>query len=244
MELLRRYGIQLSLFSAFVLLSLFAALRGRPALAEAVGKAAVQAPTVVLDAGHGGEDGGATTADGVPESTLNLQITLRTDALLKLLGYDTVLVRADDRAVYSEGARTIAEKKVSDIRNRVALVNSTPNALLISIHQNFFPESQYAGAQVFSAPTAGSERLAEIAQELLCNRVDPANHRKSKQVTQSVYLMNHISCPAILAECGFLSNPREAAALQTPGWQLKLAMALTAAANLYTQERIDDGSKV
>lgn len=243
MKLLRRYYVHIALLAAFVFAGVYGIAHERETPADA-SVSVPSAPTVVLDAGHGGEDGGAVSASGVRESELNLAITLRTDAVLRLLGYDTVLVRADDRAVYSAGAGTIAEKKVSDIKNRVALVERTPNALLLSIHQNTFPQTQYAGAQVFFAPTQGSERLAEIAQTLLCTRVDPANHRKSKQIPQSVYLMNHVGCTAVLAECGFLSNEREAAALQTDAYQTKLALALAAAVNQYTQESFSDGSKI
>ena len=240
MKSIRRYYVHLTLLAAFVFAGLWGMAQSRAARTAAMTPEAA-APTVVLDAGHGGEDGGASTADGVPESQINLAVTLRMDALLRLLGYDTVLVRTDDRAIYSAGARTLSEKKVSDIKNRVALVEQTPDALLVSIHQNTFPEEKYSGAQVFSAPTAGSERLAELAQGLLCAAVDPDNHRKSKPVAQSVYLMNHITCTAILAECGFLSNEREAAALRTPGYQTKLAMALCAAVNAYTKECMPGG---
>lgn len=240
MKQLRRYYVHFALIAAFVFAGFWGMAQNRAAQTGAQ-DAGFSAPTVILDAGHGGEDGGASTADGVPESAINLAITLRANAVFRLLGYDTVLIRSDDRSVYSAGARTLSEKKVSDIKNRVALVESTPDALLVSIHQNTFPEAKYSGAQVFSAPTEGSARLAELAQGLLCASVDPDNHRKSRQIPQSVYLMNHISCPAILAECGFLSNEREAAALQTPGYQTKLAMALAAAVNAYTKECMQGG---
>jgi N-acetylmuramoyl-L-alanine amidase len=189
--------------------------------------------TIIIDAGHGGEDGGASTADGVPESKINLEIALRLNDLLHLLGHDTVMVRTSDISIYSAGAETIAQKKVSDLKNRVALIEQTENALLVSIHQNTFSDSKYAGAQVFYAPTEGSSQLAELTQSIFGAQVDTNNHRKAKKISQSVYLMNHISCTGILAECGFLSNDDEAVRLQTRDYQIKLAAALSGAIQQY-----------
>ena len=158
------------------------------------------APIVVIDAGHGGEDGGAISVTGVRESTLNLEISQRLNDLLHFLGIQTKMIRTEDVSVYTEG-ETIAQKKVSDIHNRVAMVEQTPNAVLVSIHQNQFSESQYRGAQVFYA--SGSQELAELLQSELAEQVDPKNHRECKPA-KGIYLLEHISCPAVLVECGFL----------------------------------------
>lgn len=188
------------------------------------------APIVVIDAGHGGEDGGAISVTGVRESTLNLEISQRLNDLLHFLGIQTKMIRTEDISVYTEG-ETIAQKKVSDIHNRVAMVEQTPNALLVSIHQNQFSESQYRGAQVFYA--SGSQALAELLQRELAAQVDPKNHRECKQA-QGIYLLEHISCPAVLIECGFLSNPAEEALLRDEAYQKKLAsvIACTLASHL------------
>ena len=119
---------------------------------------------VVIDAGHGGEDGGAVSCSGRNESNYNLQIALRVNDLLHLLGYDTVMIRSTDTSVYTAG-ETISQKKVSDLKQRVRIVNRTNNALLLSIHQNTFPEEKYSGAQVFFAKTPGSEELAKQLQD-------------------------------------------------------------------------------
>ena len=187
-------------------------------------------PTVIIDAGHGGEDGGAISVTGVRESTLNLEISLRLNDLLHFLGVRTEMIRTTDVSVYTEGT-TIAQKKVSDIHNRVAAVNRTPDALLVSIHQNQFSESQYRGAQVFYA--SGSQELAELLQRELAAQVDPKNHRECKQA-KGIYLLEHISCPAVLIECGFLSNPAEEALLRDEAYQKKLAsvIACTLASHL------------
>lgn len=122
--------------------------------------------TVVLDAGHGGEDGGATGVSGTSEAALNLEISLRVRDLLRLCGVQVSMIRETDTAVYSDGCRTIAEKKVSDIKNRASTVNQTEQPLLLSIHQNFFTEGKYHGAQVFYARTPGSQQLADSCREI------------------------------------------------------------------------------
>ena len=116
---------------------------------------------VIIDAGHGGEDGGASSSSGTLESDLNLQIALRLEDLLHLLGYDTYMIRRTDISVYTSG-QTLSQKKVSDLKERVRIINETKNAVLISIHQNYFPESKYSGAQVFYAKTEGSSELRPI----------------------------------------------------------------------------------
>lgn len=179
-----------------------------------------RAHTVVIDAGHGGVDGGATSCSGILESQFNLEIALRLNDLLHLLGYDTVMVRSTDISVYTEG-ETIAAKKVSDLKKRVSLVNETENAVLISIHQNTFSDSQYSGAQVFYAPEGESRQLAEQLQAVFFRTINPGSSRKAKKA-DGIYLMEHINCTGILVECGFLSNPTEEARLRHQEYQKKL----------------------
>ena len=188
--------------------------------------------TVVIDAGHGGEDGGASSKSGVLESTINLEIAGITNDLLRFAG-----VRTQDVSVYTEGG-SIQQKKVSDLKNRVKLVESTPNALLLSIHQNFFPETKYHGAQVFYAKTPGSEALAEDMQAVLRACVDSSNHRRAKP-SQAVYLMDKISCTGVLVECGFLSNELEAERLTQKDYQQRLAGAICGALCAYLETEGD-----
>lgn len=186
-----------------------------------------QGPTVVLDPGHGGEDGGAVSPDGVKESVVNLEQSLRLRDLLRFLGVSVVMTRETDVSIYGPEAATVSEKKVSDLRNRVRLTRETPNALLLSIHQNMFSESKYKGAQVFYASSRGSRELAERLQAILTAKVDPSNHRKAKECL-TAYLLKNVPCTAVLVECGFLSNPEEARRLQTEGYQKLLAAAIAA----------------
>ncbi len=183
-------------------------------------------PVLIIDAGHGGEDGGAISVSGISESHLNLAIARRVDLTLGLFGAPSVMLRQQDISLHDPQAKSLREKKVSDLHNRVELVLQQPNGVLLSIHQNSFPSDKYSGAQVFFAPTDGSKALAQAMQEALRTAVDPANNRQAAAISQSVYLMNHVTCPAILVECGFLTNPAEERRLQDPGYQTVLAAAM------------------
>lgn len=191
--------------------------------------------TVVIDPGHGGEDGGAVSALGTRECELNLQISLRINDLFRLLGIPTVMTHSTDVSIYDKSARTVAEKKVSDLKNRAAITNQTPDALLLSVHQNMFSDGKYSGAQVFYAPTGGSEELANSLQTLLRDNADPSNHREAKP-SSAVWLMEHIDCTGVLVECGFLSNAAEEQRLKTDEYQKKLSCVVVCGIAEYLSE--------
>ncbi|MBQ7129876.1 MAG: N-acetylmuramoyl-L-alanine amidase [Oscillospiraceae bacterium] len=180
--------------------------------------------TIVIDAGHGGVDGGAVSCTGVPESRLNLEIALRLEAVFHLLGYDTEMIRTEDISVYTKG-ETIARKKISDLKERVRRVNDTDNALLLSIHQNTFPDGRYSGAQVFYAGTSGSRELACQLQSSLNSSLSAGSRRQEKQA-DGIYLMEHIRCRGVLVECGFLSNHQEEQRLRNADYQKKLSAVI------------------
>ncbi len=184
---------------------------------------------LILDAGHGGEDGGAVSVTGASESQINLAVVLKLDGVLGLYGQAPLLLRDEDRALYSEGAVTLREKKVSDLKNRAAMIQACQGATLLSIHQNSYPQSKYRGTQVFYAPTQGSQSLAEHIQSAVQQALQAENKRAVKQIPDTVYLMNHIDCPAVLVECGFLTNPEEEALLRSEDYQKKLAAVLASA---------------
>ena len=186
-------------------------------------------PVLILDAGHGGEDGGAVSLSGVPESQINLAIVLKMDDLFGLYGVAPVLLREKDVSLYDDGAVTLREKKVSDLKNRAEAIEAVDHAVLFSIHQNTFSDRQYHGAQAFYAPTEGSRQLAASIQNAIRMTLQPDNSRQEKKIPDSVYLLNHISCPAVLIECGFLTNPGEEAQLLDSSYQRKLAAVLVAA---------------
>ena len=188
-------------------------------------------PVFVLDAGHGGADGGTSSASGVLESDINLAITLRMRDLFTLLGQPTVLTRADENSLADDPSATIRQQKVSDTKNRVALVNSIENARLISIHQNALAgHPSVHGAQVFYNTVGDSSALAETMQQDLNQTVNVGNEKGKKPISKDIYLMSHVTCPAVLVECGFLSNTAESEILQTPSYQMLLAMTICCAA--------------
>lgn len=182
---------------------------------------------IVIDAGHGGVDGGATSCTGKLESGYNLAIALKLEDLLHFMGYNTKMVRRTDESVYTSG-NSISEKKISDLKERVRIANETPGGILLSIHQNQYPDSRYSGAQVFYADTPGSREFASILQKTLADSLKPPTKREFKK-SSGVYLMDHIECPGILLECGFLSNPSEESLLSSPDYQRKLCCVITGA---------------
>lgn len=185
--------------------------------------------TLIIDAGHGGEDGGAVSPNGTVESHINLAVALRLRGIMELYGAQSLLLRDSDISLHDVSCKTLREKKVSDLHNRVAKIEDTENAVLISIHQNTFQNPKYHGAQVFWGPHKDSLSWAQITQNALKTALDPQNERVPVKIPESVYLLNHITCPAILVECGFLSNPEEEDFLKTSNYQTKLALTLASA---------------
>ncbi len=185
-------------------------------------------PTVIIDAGHGGFDGGASTDDGVSEKGINLNIALYLEEYLHFFGYNVVMTRETDISTESEGLTTIRSRKSSDLHNRMALMEKTDNAIFVSIHQNHFSSSKYKGAQVFYSPKLSeqSSLLAENIQENIVYYLQKDNTRQIKPIGTSVYLIYNAVKPAVLVECGFLSNPEDAGNLQNESYQRKIALCI------------------
>lgn len=190
---------------------------------------------IIIDPGHGGEDGGAISCTGKPESEFNLQIALRLNDLFHLMGYETKMIRTTDTAIYTTG-ESLSQKKISDLKERVRIVNETENSLLISIHQNTFPDSRYSGAQVFHNGIPESEQLAKALQSALVQELAPGSNRKAKQ-SKGVYLMERIRGVGVLVECGFLSNPEEEYKLGQADYQKKLCCVLAAETAKFLKEK-------
>lgn len=198
--------------------------------AHAVATAAAKTeslPTIILDAGHGGEDGGAVGVNGIEEKTVNLAIAQLLQEALQSEGYSVMMIRETDTAVGDTSLSTVSERKRSDIQYRAQVVNETENCILVSIHQNFFEQSQYSGAQMFYSPVnSRSAELAEYLRRAVVAQVQPDNTRENKQAGSNIYILNHVEVPAVIVECGFLSNPEEAELLCDAGYQKKIADAL------------------
>ncbi len=182
---------------------------------------------IVLDAGHGGSDGGAVSADGTPEDDINLAIVLRLRDLFALMGRQTVLTRTGENSLADPDSATLRQEKVSDTKNRVALINSVSNGHLISIHQNTLPgHPSVHGAQVFYGKVTDSDARAAAVQQALNSVVNVGNEKTAKPIGSDIYIMAHANCPAILVECGFLSSSAETRLLLSPEYQTKLAAAI------------------
>lgn len=217
----------LALFLAFTVIL----QQGRAVQTSAPAEEGREEVVLIIDPGHGGEDGGAVAADGTVESAINLAVALKIEKAADLLGLNTVMTRSEDISIYDGGAETLRQKKVSDLKNRVALCNETENGVLISIHQNSLPQSPSVhGAQVFHNGQPGSQELAQAIQDALNDTVNLDHPKSPKAISSGVYLMENTTCPGVLIECGFLSNPGETEKLKDPDYQNKLAAVILSAA--------------
>jgi len=217
-----------SVIAACVFMALGVFLVQRAARLAAAGPVNSPDPVILLDAGHGGEDGGAVGIGGVVEKDLNLAITLKLESFLRAMGYQTILTRTSDADLHDLTAATMRERKVSDIHNRFAMMEALREKdLFVSIHQNKFPGSGARGTQVFYAKnTPQSAVLAESIQQSVVRLVQPENTRQIKPSGDSIYLLYYAKKTAVLVECGFLSNAGDAGKLQQDEYQNQLAFAI------------------
>ena len=183
--------------------------------------------TLIIDAGHGGFDGGAQAPDGTAEQYINLCISNDLYALCGLFGESSIRTRTDEKALVYDAGRTIRENKTADIRARKTIAESVPNGVFLSIHLNKFDQPQYYGAQTFySTRNEASELYAETIQNTLVLGIQNNNNRKAKPAPQTVFLTQQLNCPAVIVECGFLSNPTELDRLKETDYQKKLALCI------------------
>ncbi len=183
--------------------------------------------TIVIDAGHGGEDGGAVATDGTMEKDINLKIATYLCQLLEGNGINTVMTRDKDIAIYDDGCTGIKEKKVSDMHNRLKLFNDKSASMVVSIHQNKFEQSQYYGTQVFYSPNnSKSSLLAEDIKNSVTAMLQPENTRECKKATNSIFLLYNCENPSVIVECGFLSNSKELSKLKTEDYQQQMAFSI------------------
>lgn len=182
-------------------------------------------PTIIIDAGHGGDDGGAT-ANGIVEKNINLTISKILSDIFTSNGYNVIMTRTDDKSINTDGT-TLREKKVSDMKNRLEIYNSDENNIVISIHQNKFEQEKYNGTQIFySTNNENSKVLAESIRNSVVNLLQPENTRECKKATKEIYLLYNAKIPAVIVECGFISNYSEAEKLKTESYQKQLAFSI------------------
>lgn len=183
--------------------------------------------TVILDAGHGGFDGGAVAPDGTVEKHINLEIALTLRDFLKTAGFEVIMTRESDVSTDDVETDKIATRKKSDLKNRLGLMQDYPHAVFVSIHLNKFTTSAAKGSQVFYGPkTEESRLLGETIQQSIVTRLQPENDRVNKQATSSTYILYHATIPAVLVECGFLSNTAELKRLRDETYQKQMAFSI------------------
>lgn len=187
----------------------------------------LQKPVIVLDAGHGGADGGCVSVNNKCEKDINLNILLSLRDMLSVMGYEPQCTREEDKSIHDEGIEGLAKQKKSDMDNRLAIINKYENAIAVSIHQNQFTDEKYSGAQMFYSPKiTGSEKLASIMQKQFVSKLQPDNTRETKPVDNELFLLDNAKCPAVMIECGFLSNHEEAAKLEDENYQKQVAFTI------------------
>ncbi len=201
-------------------------------------------PVIIIDAGHGGEDGGAVGIDGTYEKDINLQIALKVNDILSLFGYETHLIRTTDTAIHTSG-NTIRERKVSDIRNRTDTMNLYENCIYLSIHQNKYGDSKIWGTQTFySANCDESREIAQLIQNAVKSQLQPNNKRQIKKSGTDIYVLYNATKPAVMVECGFVSNPSELNQLKDNSYQNNMALSIATGIINYNISEVQNGSEV
>lgn len=182
---------------------------------------------IILDAGHGGIDGGAVGINNVLEKKINLEITLKLAELLQKNNFDVILTRSNDDSIHNSSETDISKQKRSDMYNRKNIMNSHPNAIFISIHQNKFYDSSCKGAQIFySKNCEESQVIAQILQNKFREKLQLDNKREIKAAEDNLFLLYNAEIPAVLVECGFLSNQEECQNLCDEEYQTKIAYVI------------------
>lgn len=225
----RRFVSFLLLFCIFCGLFSLSSVRERHPLRTQV-EETERVTCVVLDAGHGGEDGGAVSADGAVEKDLNLQISFLIKEMLETNGIKVVMTRETDTLLYDKNADYQGRKKVLDLAARKKIAEETVNSVFVSIHMNTYPLKSCRGLQVWYSPNhPRSKELAKNIQKSARELVQPENQRTVKPATSGIYLLHKLHTPAVLVECGFLSSPEEARLLTDSEYQKQLAFSIFSA---------------
>lgn len=212
----------------FTLLFIFAESTSSEKNAEALtSSASPTRKTIILDAGHGGEDGGASSADGLIEKDLNLALAMTMRDILVANGVNVILTRDSDTLLYDRNVDFQGRKKMLDMAARLKIAEGAIDPVFISLHMNTYPHPSCQGVQVwYSENNAASFDLAKSIHSTTQALLQPENDRPVKRSGSSIYLLHHLECPAVLVECGFLSSPKEAALLADENYRQQLALTL------------------
>ncbi len=212
---------------SFIFFFICCTVTDQSALSEPAAASANCFETVIIDAGHGGFDGGATAPDGTPEKDINLKIAKKLTEILRFNGFHVIMTRETDEGTETNPQASVANRKKSDMAERLRIMNENPEAVFVSIHLNKFTSTSAVGAQVFYSPNRDESReLGLSVQESVKRLIQPENTRTVKQGTKSTYLLHRAKIPAVIVECGFLSNKNEFALLKSEEYQSKMAFAV------------------
>ena len=224
-----RVGAAVILLCTYLLVFGFIKTFNMPEDTISVSTGVSKMPVIILDAGHGGMDSGCVSVNGVEEKEINLNILLKLRDMLETAGFNVVVTRDTDKSIHDTSVTGLGNQKKSDMENRLGIINSQENAVFVSIHQNQFTDPKYYGAQMFySANSEQGARLASIMQNQFVRFLQPENKRETKPVGDELYLIHFAKCPSVMVECGFLSNPDEAALLESEEYQSKVAFTIFA----------------
>ncbi len=225
MIILKKKKIRIAILSVFAIILAVAMFNDKREDVPTV-SLPVSGKTIVIDAGHGKPDEGAQSSRGTTEAETNLKIALKLQNLLEQSGSSVVLTRSDENAIYDLDAKTLKEKKISDIHNRVKIGNESSADIFVSIHLNKIPQQQYDGWQTFyNVQNAEGQKLAVAIQNNLNKAIDKENNRVAKSI-ENVYIVKHVEIPMTIVECGFLSNPEEEKKLLEDEYQNRLAWGI------------------
>lgn len=228
--------ISIIFFSALLISSALCALHYMT-LSVVTSKSLVAQPVIIIDPGHGGIDGGTQSSSGIIEKDINIAISKKIGNLLSLMGYEIIYTRDSDDIDYPQDCVTTKQKKVWDIHRRMKIIDENPNGIFLSIHQNYFTQSKYYGTQVFySHINPESEIIAEYIQKSVVANLQNDNTRQIKKSGTEIYLLYHSKNPAVMVECGFLSNSAEALLLNDDEYQSKMALSITEGLTKYLKE--------
>ena len=225
MIVLNKKIIRMTILCMFILVFGFAFISDQKEAVPTV-SLPVSGKTIVIDAGHGKPDEGAESSRGTTEAETNLKIALKLQNLLEQSGSTVVLTRSDENAIYDLDSKTLRQKKISDIHNRVKIGNESSADIFVSIHLNKIPQQQYDGWQTFyNANSSEGQRLAVSIQNNLNDAIQRENNRVAKSI-ENIYIVKHVEIPTTIVECGFLSNPEEEKLLLEDEYQNKLAWGI------------------
>lgn len=201
-------------------------------------------PIIIIDAGHGGEDGGAIADDGTLEKNINLEISLKLSDIMSVFGYKIISIRKTDTDLHTEGD-TIRQRKISDIKHRFDIMNSYDNCLYVSVHQNKFSDSRIHGAQTFYSPNNNESKiLADFIQESISSQLQSDNNRVIKKSGTDIFLLYNATKPTVMVECGFISNTDELNNLKNFDYQQQTALSIAFGIINYNISEVKNGSEV